>query len=342
MRLLLLVTIPILFIAFLPHQKNELIPSCQDSVHKGMKFIQGGKFMMGCVDNTGRPDEYPLHKVEVSSFWIDENEVTNRQFSAFVSATGYQTTAERKVDIDKIKSQFSNQVIYLADSLLVPSSLVFRQPQHRVSLDRPDQWWVLVAGANWKHPQGPNSSIDGKEDFPVVHVSWEDANAYAVWAGKRLPTEAEWEYAARGGLSKKPFSWGSENLQENLPKANTWQGEFPIKNTGWDGFTGLAPVQSFTPNAYGLYDMAGNVWEWCADWYDASYYKQIEKGVLKNPSGPSTSFDPDEPWVPKKVVRGGSFLCDISYCCSYRVSARMKTSTDTGLEHTGFRCVMSK
>jgi formylglycine-generating enzyme required for sulfatase activity len=334
----LLIGVAFLFISFLPYHQTENSFNSRDTLHQGMKLIPGGKFMMGCADNTGRPDEYPLHKVEVRSFWMDETEVTNRQFRKFVESTGYITTAERKIKLDLIQAKQLGHI----DSILPPSSLVFSQPQLNVSLDRPDQWWKLVPGANWRHPQGPGSNIEGKEDFPVVHVSWEDANAYAIWAGKRLPTEAEWEYAARGGLHKKPFSWGSESLQTNMPKANTWQGDFPMKNTGWDGFLGLAPVQSFAPNAFGLYDMAGNVWEWCSDWYDASYYQQNAKTVLKNPSGPLKSFDPDEPWVQKKVVRGGSFLCDISYCCSYRVSARMKTSTETGLEHTGFRCVIDK
>ncbi|MFT3822360.1 MAG: formylglycine-generating enzyme family protein [Chitinophagaceae bacterium] len=310
-----------------------------DSVsHKKMVWINGGTFTMGSADKEGRADEYPQHTVTVGPFWMDETEVTNDQFQQFVKATGYITTAERKPDWDEIKKQLPEGTPKPPDSVLVPASLVFTPAHHAISLNDASQWWRWQPGASWQHPQGPGSDIKGKGNYPVVQVSWEDAMAYATWAGKRLPTEAEWEFAARAGLINQPFTWGSEPVENGSPKANTWQGHFPDVNTKRDGFTGAAPVRSFPANAFGLYDMAGNVWEWCADWYRPDYYKQTANGVA-NPTGPSSSFDPDEPNTPKRVVRGGSFLCHDSYCASYRVSARMKTAPDTGLEHTGFRCV---
>jgi formylglycine-generating enzyme required for sulfatase activity len=210
---------------------------------------------------------------------------------------------------------------------------------HPVPLDNASQWWAWTNGASWKHPEGPKSTIEGKENFPVTQVCWEDANAYAKWAGKRLPTEAEWEYAARGGMKDAIYPWGNEPVESGRPKANTWQGSFPDKNTDWDGFHSLAPVGSFAANGYGLFDMAGNVWEWVADWYKADYYQGLEGRTSVNPGGPKDSYDPDEPTVPKKVTRGGSFMCNSSYCKGYRISARMKSSPDTGLQNTGFRCV---
>lgn len=337
-----LIFIALTSITVLPKQTDKFQEHNKGVEHEGMVFVPGGKFSMGCADKTGRPDEYPLHTVKVDGFWMDETEVTNKQFKLFVDATGYITTAERQTEWEVLKKQLPPGAIKPADSNFQPSSLVFFQPINKVNLDDPSQWWKWTRGANWKHPQGPSSTIEGKENHPVVQVSWEDAMAYAAWAGKRLPTEAEWEFAARGGKEKKPFSWGEESITVSQPKANTWQGTFPIENTGWDGFIGLAPVKSFAPNGFGLYDMAGNVWEWCSDWYQSDYYQFQSSIISTNPKGPVKGFDPDEPMVPKKVVRGGSFLCDVSYCCSYRVSARMKTSPDTGLEHTGFRCVSLK
>ncbi|MBS1920855.1 MAG: formylglycine-generating enzyme family protein [Bacteroidetes bacterium] len=310
--------------------------------HEGMVWIPAGEFEMGAIDDQCRPDEYPQHEVNLKGFWIDATEVTNAQFKKFVDATGYVTTAEKTPDWNELKKQLPPGTPKPADSLLVASSLVFSPPSHPVLLNDPSQWWSWEKNADWKHPEGPGSSIKGKENYPVVQVSWYDAVAYCKWAGKRLPTEAEWEYAARGGLKNKAYSWGNEDVEKGKPKANTWQGNFPNQNSRWDGFQSLAPVASFIPNHYGLYDMAGNVWEWTADWYDAEYYKQFNNIVADNPKGPSSSHDPMEPGIPKKTIRGGSFMCNASYCKGYRVSSRMSSSPDTGLENTGFRCVADK
>jgi formylglycine-generating enzyme len=319
----------------------ELVRSGELS-HQGMVWIEGGTFYMGAADTEGRQDEYPLHLVKVNGFWIDANEVTNAQFASFVEATGYITTAERVPDWEELRKQLPSGTPKPADSLLVAASLVFTPPVYTESLQDARQWWSWTKGASWRHPQGAGSNLEGKEKHPVVHVSWDDAVAYATWAGKRLPTEAEWEFAARGGAENQPYPWGGEPIEKGKPKANTWQGRFPNQNSSWDKHTGLASVCSYAPNAYGLYDMAGNVWEWCADWYDTDYYSSIGEKVTNNPKGPASSNDPTEASVPKKVMRGGSFLCSDSYCKGYRTSARMKSSPDTGLEHTGFRCVTSR
>lgn len=328
-------TMPSRFTGINTNTKIETVGSSNE----GMKWIPGGECMLGASDNDGRADEYPAHLVQINGFWMDETEVTNSQFKNFVDATGYITTAEKKVDWEEIKKQLPEGTAKPADSLLAASSLVFTSPARQVNLTDVSQWWRWVKGADWKHPQGPGSHIKGKANFPVVHISWDDAQAYCKWAGKRLPTEAEWELAARGGISKASYPWGNEPIETAKPKANTWQGSFPVKNTARDGFSRLAPVKSFAANGYGLYDMAGNVWEWCADWYAPDHYETLKNKLAENPKGPVTGYDPMEPGVPKKVIRGGSFLCHDSYCKGYRVSSRMKTSPDTGLEHTGFRCV---
>jgi formylglycine-generating enzyme required for sulfatase activity len=295
----------------------------------GMVWIPGGSFMMG--SETGRPDEQPVHRVTVDGFWMDSTEATNAQFAAFVEATGYQTVAERPLD----PALFPG----LPPELLQPGSLVFESPGRPVDLRYFAQWWTWVPGASWQHPEGPDSSIEARMDHPVVHMAWEDAVAYAEWAGKRLPTEAEWEFAARGGKAGARFVWGDENPDSIPPAANTWQGPFPERNEGSDGFLTTAPVGSFPPNGFRLYDMAGNVWEWVSDWYQPSYYSDSPS---RNPSGPETSYDPDEPGVPKRVLRGGSFLCHESYCESYRPAARMKNAPDTGTNHQGFRLVRGR
>ncbi len=320
---------------------NQNINVRKEKSPEGMVLIPAGTFMMGADDKQADADEYPKHKVSVDAFYMDEHEVTNAQFEAFVIATGYITTAERKPDWEELKKQLPPGTPKPSDDLLVASSLVFTPPSHKVDLNNYAQWWSWVTGADWRHPEGLKSSIKGKENLPVIQVSWDDAVAYATWAGKRLPTEAEWEWASRGGLENNLYSWGNEDVVEGKPKANIWEGRFPDHNTNRDGFYGLAPVKSFPANKYGLFDMAGNVWEWCSDWYRNDYYKSIKKPEgVKNPQGPADSFDPREPYTPKKTTRGGSFMCNKSYCTGYRVSRRMKSSTDTGSSNTGFRCVM--
>ncbi|WP_344976601.1 formylglycine-generating enzyme family protein [Compostibacter hankyongensis] len=325
-----------------PGDTASHIPAKGKVSHEGMKFIPEGTYRMGDLDGEGRPDESPAHTVKVNGFWMDTHEVTNAEFREFVKATGYVTTAEKAPDWEEIKKQVPPGTPKPPDSLLVAASLVFTPPDHPVPLDNAAQWWRWVKGADWRHPEGPNSNINGKDNYPVVQVSWDDAQAYARWAGKRLPTEAEWEWAARGGLKDKSYPWGNEGIETGKPKANTWQGHFPDRNSDWDGHTGLARTASYAPNGYGLYDMAGNVWEWCADWYNANYYQTIAGKVSDNPTGPAASYDPMEPTIPKRTIRGGSFMCNASYCKGYRVASRMKTSPDSGLENLGFRCVSSE
>ena len=307
----------------------------------GMVWINGGSFMMGADNKQASQDEYPKHKVTIDGFWVDATEVTNAQFASFVKATGYITMAEKKPDWEELKKQVAPGTPKPPESQLVAASLVFKPSTTKVDLNDYSQWWVWTAGADWRHPQGPKSSIKGKDNYPVLQVSWDDAVAYCQWAGKRLATEAEWEFAARGGLVNNIYSWGNENVDEGKSKCNSWQGKFPYINEQKDGFYRAAPVRSFPPNGYGLYDMAGNVWEWCSDLYDNNYYTTIKDGA-DNPKGPSKSYDPEEPFSPKHVIRGGSFLCNDAYCSGYRVARRMKSSTDTGLEHLGFRCVKDK
>jgi len=314
-----------------------------DAAHLGMVWIPAGEFMMGGDNDQARADEFPKHRVKLNGFYMDETEVTNEQFEKFVQATGYLTTAEKDVDWDELKKQLPPNTPKPDQELLKAASLVFVKTPQVVNLIDYSQWWQWMHGANWKHPQGPQSNIIGKEKYPVVHVSWDDANAYCKWAGKRLPTEAEWEYAARGGMKNTIYSWGNTPVDSGSFQCNHWQGSFPNQNENLDGFDNASPAKSFMPNGYGLYDMSGNVWEWCADLYNNNYYNEFKNvKIAINPKGPAKSYDPDEPLATKRVMRGGSFLCNESYCSGYRNSSRMKSTQDSGMEHLGFRCVSNK
>ena len=325
--------------AFAPTVENKSAPA--GSTIPGMAWIPGGEFSMGASDPpTQDPvgmqattDSRPVHRVYVDGFWMDKTDVTNAEFAKFVKATGYVTVAERKPKAEDFPGAPPEN--------LVAGSVVFSAPDHSVPLNDHYQWWAYVHGANWRHPQGPTSSIQGKMDYPVVQVAYEDAVAYAEWAGKRLPTEAEWEFAARGGLTGKLYVWGDAFRPHGAWMANTFQGHFPDKDTGEDKYIGVTAVGRFPANGYGLYDMAGNVWQWTSDWYRPDYYKQLVAtgGVARNPAGPESSLDPAEPTEPKKAQRGGSFLCTDQYCSRYMVGTRGKGEVSTGTNHLGFRCV---
>ncbi|HIA27701.1 MAG TPA: formylglycine-generating enzyme family protein [Planctomycetes bacterium] len=290
-----------------------------------MAWIPGGTFRQGSDD--GAADERPQRSVTLDGFWIDRTEVTNDQFSRFVLETGYVTVAERPLD----SAEFPG----LQAKFLEPGSLVFRSPEKNSR----ETWWQWVTGASWRSPLGPGSDLTGIGDHPVVQVAWQDAVAFANWAGKRLPTEAEWEYAA-GGEERERYPWGPSMPPANRSPANIWQGAFPWQNDLADGFAGTAPVGTFEANSFGLSDMAGNVWEWVFDLYRPDAYR-LDGPSVRNPLGPDSSHDPQEPGVIKRVMRGGSFLCSEVYCTGYRISARMKSSADTGLGHTGFRCALT-
>ena len=305
-----------------------------------MILIPGGRYFMGSDAELAYDNEKPVHEVSIDSFYMDVSEVTNFQFSAFVQETGYITTAERVINWDKIKVQLPPDTERPSDSLLMPGSLVFQSIEYDNPLEDDLSWWRWKPGASWRSPYGENTSIKDFMSHPVVHISWDDAVAYANWAEKRLPTEAEWEWAARGGRSNAIYPWGNESINKSPMKANFWQGHFPYTNTKKDGFINTSPVGSYPPNDYGLYDMSGNVWEWCSDYYnDSTYNLDKIKGIAINPKGAENPYDEQEPLTEKRIMRGGSFLCNDSYCSGYRVSRRMSASYDTGLSHTGFRCV---
>ena len=325
--------------AFLPTIANRSEPG---SAPPGMVWIPGGEFSMGARDPQdssdvvgmqATTDSRPIHRVYVDGFWMDATEVTNRQFARFVDATGYVTVAERPLRPEEFPG--------VPPGELAPGSVVFAPPDHAVPLDDHSQWWTFVRGASWRHPQGPGSSIEGRERYPVLHVAYEDAEAYAKWAGKRLPTEAEWEFAARGGMAGKLYPWGDEFMPGGKWMANIHQGHFPDHDSGADSFAGIAEVANFPASDYGLYDIGGNVWEWVSDWYRPDYYAQLAAAgmVSRNPAGPAESMDPAEPGVQKRVHRGGSFLCTDQYCSRYMVGTRGKGDVSTGTDHLGFRCV---
>jgi formylglycine-generating enzyme len=327
---------------FAPTIQNVMMPPQKSWA--GMAWIPGGEFSMGSKDprmlqdGGGEPmaDARPIHRVYVDGFWMDKTDVTNAEYARFVKETGYITVAERKPRPEDFPGAPAEK--------LVPGSLVFTPPSHPVPLDDYSQWWSYIPGANWRHPLGPKSSIHGHDNDPVVQIAYEDATAYAKWAGKRLPTESEWEFSARGGLAGKTYPWGDQMRPAGKWMANTNQGHFPDKDTAEDGYAGIAPVAKFPSNPYGLYDMTGNVWQWTSDWYRADYYKQLASSaqVTRNPHGPASSFDPDDPGAAKKVQRGGSFLCTAQYCSRYILGTRGKGEVSSATNHGGFRCVADR
>ena len=323
------------FAPTMPQTVNATVPT-----PAGMVWIPGGEFSMGSTAESeamcGLPgvtkDALPVHRVYVDGFWMDATELTNEEFARFVEATNYVTVAERAPTAEEFPDA--------PPESLVAGSVVFTPTAQTVPVDNHYRWWRYQKGASWRHPEGPASTIKGREKYPVVHIAYEDAEAYARWAGKRLPTEAEWEFAARGGWTGKLYAWGDEFHPHERAEANTYQGKFPVKDTGADGFAGLAPVGSFAPNGYGLYDVGGNAWEWVSDWYRPDYYAQLAAGgVARNPQGPESPFDPAEPGAKKRVHRGGSFLCTDEYCTRYMVGTRGKGEVSTSSNHVGVRLV---
>ena len=334
------------------NNKNELpvlkeeITSTQASTKvkalKGMVWVEGKTFLQGAKDNDlfAMPREKPAHKVTVDGFFIDLTEVTNQQFRAFIEATNYVTVAERTIDWEDMKKQLPSDAIKPHDSVLQPGSLIFNKNVNAVAnMNNYTQWWTWKVGANWQHPEGPNSNIEGKDNHPVVHVTIEDALAYCKWANRRLPTEAEWESAAQGTNSKAIFTWGDDPTALNT-NANTWQGVFPTKNESLDGFEFISPVKSYPENSIGLFDITGNVWELTSDLFNINYYKQLDSSQpLLNPKGAKKAYNPANPYIEEYVIKGGSFLCHESYCASFRISAKMGVTIDSSSDHVGFRTV---
>ncbi len=329
--------------AFTPTQPGQAAPA--GARPAGMAWIPGGEFSLGCADPRSLPyggsdpmrDARPVHRVRVSGFWMDIHEVTNDEFGEFVEATGYLTVAEQPPQAEDFPGAPPEN--------LVAGSIVFTPPREQVPVRDASgtahlRWWAYVPGASWRHPSGPASDLEGRGDEPVVHVAYEDAKAYAAWAGKRLPSEAEWECAARGGLAGATYPWGDEFRPGGTWMANTWQGRFPAEHTAEDGYAGIAPVGRYPANAYGIHDMSGNVWEWCSDWYRPdTYERDAARGIVDDPRGPADSHDPAEPGQIKRVQRGGSFLCSDQYCSRYIVGTRGKGEVSSATNHIGFRCV---
>lgn len=321
---------------------------------KNMVLIKSGTFDMGGdnlsnfenMPNTAlaQPDEFPKHKVTISDFYMDEHEVTVGEYLEFVEATGYKTVAEYDVDWEELKKQLPEGTPKPDDDLLKAGSIVFHYPDKNTAKDNLANWWTYTKGVNWKNPDGENPKLETILNLPVTQISWYDAVAYAKWVGKRLPTEAEFEYAMRGGKNNNMYPWGNEKISDSKFYGNFLQGEFPYYNTKADGFENVAPIKSFPPNSFGLYDISGNVWEWTSDWYSAIYYKELfEKNETAiNPKGPLKSFEVYDQNAINKVVRGGSFLCSDAWCSGYRNSRRMRISPDSGMQHIGFRLVRNK
>ena len=325
-----------------------LLINCSEKTDKeieGMVWIPGGSFYQGALvnDTLALLHEKPRHLVHIDGFYMDISPVTNKEFKSFVKETGYITTAERDVNWGELARQLPPGTDKPHDSLLKAGSLIFSKTKKPIT-DFSDfsQWWKWKIGANWKKPRGDND-ISGKDNYPVVHISYEDALSYCKWADKRLPTEAEWEYAARANRDDAIYYWGNDHDSLKY-KANTWEGQFPFENSKIDGYENLAPIKSFPANDFGLYGMSGNVWEWTSDWYNVNYYKDLleDKAACHNPKGATHAFNPNNIYAQEKVIKGGSFLCNINYCISYRISAKMSSTPDTSLEHLGFRAVAAK
>lgn len=337
----------LLILAFYNCQNKTKSPETSSTIEtpEGMVWVEGKTFLQGAKasDSYAMSREKPAHYVTVDGFFIDITEVTNKQFKAFVNATNFITVAERPIDWNAMKKELPAGTPKPHDSILQPGSLIFNKNVNSVAnMHNYGQWWTWKIGANWKHPQGPESSIDGQDDYPVVHVAYEDALAYCKWAKRRLPTEAEWEAAAQGKNEDAIFTWGNEPELLN-EMANTWQGNFPTLNTPVDGFEYIAPVKSYDPNSIGLYDMSGNVWEMTSDYFNVNYYQSLkDSNDIVNPTGATKAYNPDNPYVQERIIKGGSFLCNASYCASYRISAKMGMSPDSGSDHTGFRTVATR